>query len=229
MRMTSVTSGQIEVRRNYNGGNNLNWNSTDIASSFTPFDRCRLQNTMGVWCIRGLGGNATEIRVTGSPTMALDPTGGVHVAFASHDPTSLGDIMYIKSSTCQKGTACAFSAPIKINIDGTALNPNADQFEPALSISAKFTPYAVYVTAYDRRDNSANQYWKPWFYHCHLDANCALPSNWVNAKLNEQGSTNTDSSSFIGDYHAVISTSLGELFSTWEDTRDTIVVVTNYD
>lgn len=212
-RLINSTSGQIEIVRNYNAGTSGSWSAARVVSVFNSFGNSLLNPIKGY--------QSSSISVTNFPSMALSSTGTINIVYPNNDPTTKGDILYVMSNNCKTSNIitnpCTFSNSIKINLD----NSLTDQFTPILSISNSTNPQILHVMAMDRRDDTANVFWKPWDYHCHLDTDCTNQANWYNARISDNPSTNYDHANFdggkIGEYDSSVSTIFKEIISSWTD------------
>ncbi len=227
MKFNGTSTGHIELIRNYNTGVNGSWTGIVPAGNFTQYSLCPGTSDR---CIDGVG--TSKIRVSHFPSMDVDPNGVIHIAYAHNGTITKGDIRYVRSDNCKTSNPvsdpCTFSAPVKINIDDNATNPQADQFEPELIVSMKTSQATVHVTVNDRRDDSTNKSWKPYDYHCHVDTNCTSSTNWFNGVISNQNSSNLDGSIFVGDYHGLVSSVIREAIALWVDHRE-VIQLDNYD
>lgn len=90
----------------------------------------------------------------------------------------------------------------------------------------------MHISAYDRRDDSANVYYKPWNYHCHYTSTqtCKLLAHWRDATYGGQQiaissalSTNSDQGSIIDDYHGITTSVSRQAYVAWTDHREPAV------
>lgn len=218
-RFTGLGSGVIQLIRNYNGGQVGSWTGTTNVTTFNRFSTC-IASILG--CIQGYGTPPSTIRVTNYPSIGVDANDTVHIVYADNGTITKGDIKYVNSSNCNKSDdLCNFSTPIKINLDGSAINPNADQFEPILTISTETSPSILHVTVNDRRDDPNNLLWIPYDYYCSLGTNCTSPSNWYNTIILNRQSTNYDKGYFVGDYHGLTFSTNIQAIANWNDHNST--------
>jgi len=209
--------GNIKMKRNLNGGNPSNWTGPYTVGSYTALT---LTCGGGHECIRGIQ-TTTPFRVNHFPYLSTSSDGGVHVAWMTNGgTTTLADVRYATTTTCKSSSdSCTgWGTPIKVNLDTGA----RDQWEPAITVSKAGN--IVHISAYDRRDDTSNIFYRPYDYHCHYappTTTCKSTTNWSNIQISSQGNTNIDLSTFVDDYHGVTSSSVREAYSVWTDHRAT--------
>ncbi|MCS6767425.1 MAG: sialidase family protein [Candidatus Nitrosocaldus sp.] len=148
MRYDSTTNTyDVRMKRSFDGG--ATWTT---ASTIATFNYVNTVYSYG-----------SAIRISNSPHLAVDNDWNIHLVYVTK--TSAGDteIMYRKITNCTGTSSCTLSTPLNVS------NNSKDQWEPAIMVSAKSN--TVHITALDKRDDTHNNAWKLWHYHCHLSTN----------------------------------------------------------
>ncbi len=216
--------GTIYLKRNLSGGNPSSWQGPYTVGTWEslPFNaNC----PSGYECVNGIDGGATPFRVTHFPSIAIDSSGAVHVTWMTYTgPATLTDILYTNSNSCGSGSCQFASPPIQVNLD---IN-TTDQWEPAISVSNSGN--IIHITAYDRRDDTNNQFYRPYDYFCSYGTfiNCLNQSQWTNTPSSTAGSSNLDLTSDLDDYHSVTTSNIRQAYNVWTDSRN-ISSNNNYD
>jgi len=221
------SSGIIKFRWNTLGGEEWGWGRLQNISSVNRF---RFLN------IAQINGQAALIKAGNDPSIAVDLLGGVHVVYAenSTQTKSGGDIKYVNSNDCRKGSKvdrCSWSSPLTISIGISGVLVWQDQWEPAIHISndgPKFPSGVVHVTALDRRNDPLNIKWHVWEYYCApgITLGCRNTRDWVYRPVSDVAMHN-EGLKEVGDYHAVTSTKSGKVYTAWTDTRK--YILNNFD
>ncbi|WP_157928388.1 hypothetical protein [Candidatus Nitrosotalea okcheonensis] len=218
------SSGTIFLKRNLSGGDPTKWDGPYTVGTYDPVPPPECQRGGSYFeCINGINGANSPFTVLHYPSIATDSSGAVHVTWMTYHTGTLTDIMYTNSNSCASGT-CQFGTPIQINLDTGA----ADQWEPAITVSNSGN--VVHVTAYDRRDDSNNEFYRPYDYYCSYGSliNCMSQSQWLNVQSSSAGSSNLDLTSDLDDYHSITTSNVKQAYTVWTDSRD-ISTNSNYN
>lgn len=223
---SQASSVRVEMARSFNGGSSFDSVQTVKTFKRTPTHSgdngadYACDSELG--CIKGrtftVGSQTfvTGIRAPAFSNVAIDGSNNLHVPYQDYSTSTLTDIKYVKVTSCTtSGSSCTMSStnPNVVNDGGLS----RDQFMPWISYSQKTN--ALHITALDRRQDSDNEDWKMFDYHCHLNTDCTSASNWSVIDVASEASTQRDIGSFIGDYYATTSTPEQELIYVWPDSR----------
>jgi hypothetical protein len=217
-RLTGSSTGQVELRRSFDGGASFETGAGTNPQVVKTFTRAptSVGNCSHQWgCIPGKV-STTGIRVSPMPTSAIDSNWNLHVVFMDYSSSTKTDIKYVKGTSCiTQNSACSFSSAVNVLNDGGVAR---DQFQPTITVSAKSN--TIHITALDRRNSSTNTLWQPWHYHCHLaSTTCTSSAHWAVTSITTQSSTNDDGEFFVGDYSGITSSSSREAHATFPDDR----------
>ncbi|MGI0058250.1 MAG: hypothetical protein ACREBJ_00650, partial [Nitrosotalea sp.] len=210
--------GTVYLQRNLHGGDPTMWDTTRYTvGTFNSIPAPYCNYNGGTYeCLNGY--NGIPFRVNHFPSVAVDSSGSVHVTWMTYTNTNtLTNIMYTNSNSCGTSTGtCTFATPIQVNLDTGA----RDHWEPAITVSGSGN--VIHVTAYDRRDDSQNIFYRPYDYYCSYGPliNCMSQSQWRNIQSSSAGSSNLDQGAYIDDYHGVTTSAARQAYDVWTDSRN---------
>ncbi|MEM4309473.1 MAG: sialidase family protein [Candidatus Nitrosocaldus sp.] len=204
MRYDSINNiYDIRMKRSFDGG--ATWTTARTIATFNYVDTIY---SYGI-----------PIRISNSPHIAVDNNWDIHLVYVTKTTSNDAEIMYRKITNCTSSTSsCTLSSTLNLS------NNSKDQWEPAITASTKSN--TVHITVLDKRDDSNNNAWKLWHYHCHLSSSsCTNISDWYYARVTDQVTYVYNSNAdFIGHYHGIttstiVNTSAREAYTVWTDSR----------
>ncbi|HEV8405056.1 MAG TPA: hypothetical protein VGQ13_04025 [Nitrososphaera sp.] len=215
---TTANSAAIEMRRSFDNGQSFDTLQTvvTLTRSPTPLGENPVCHA-DFGCVLGARDPTSQL-TSGITTplfgsISVDNRNNLGVAVQDFSSTTLTDVKFVKITACiTSGSNCSFSAVNIVN-DGGLFR---DQFLPFLVFSSRDSAY--HVVALDRRNDQDNFAWQTFDYHCHLESDCAISSNWQVGPLSAGSSTNIENNEpthFIGDYYAPSSNSQQELLAVF--------------
>lgn len=195
----AATTARIMLSRSYDGG--ATWTAPITVKTFLKMTSC------AVGFFGCLTGTAGPFRTNSFPDIEWDRLGGLHITWTAKVSGDV-EVVYTRTLFCDTpaGT-CAFGPRVVVNNDPT----NRDQFHPNIitsdEVSASNQRGTVIIVASDKREDAANLSWRPWSYHCHIDATaCDAAADFsVDPQTAVSFGLFSNTGSFIGEYNGLTS------------------------
>jgi hypothetical protein len=214
----SPSSESIEMSRSFDYGQTIDGVQTLTYFTRTPAivgnDVQLCKSDFG--CVEGYidpsSGTHTGFDAVGSPSLAIDSQNNLGLAYQNYRSAQLTDVNFMKISGCTTTSTCIYGSIVNVANDDDIAR---DQFFPFIVFSPSKNAY--HIVAMDKRNSGLNVHWEHFDYHCHIDADCGISTNWQVTQVSAAATTNLDISptDHIGDYYSPSDGSQLELVTNW--------------